>query len=145
MRRFSYVILIVAIAGCTDDPQVTQPTRVVEKRFPTASYDVHTLTASLGGALSVGNGINNRGWVAGYSSRGDQTRHAALWRDGAIEALGTLGGPNSAVLWPGLNDRGMVVGIAETSLPIPSVRTGAAPHFSRHRTARASVSSGRTA
>ena len=36
MRRFSYVILIVAIAGCTDDPQVTQPTRVVEKRFPTA-------------------------------------------------------------------------------------------------------------
>jgi len=45
-----------------------------------------------------GNSINNRSWVAGYSNlAGNQSRHAALWRDGALTDLGTLGGPNSAV------------------------------------------------
>jgi probable HAF family extracellular repeat protein len=86
------------------------------KRASNARYEVVQLTESLGGTLSLASGINNRGWVAGYSSEEDQTRHAALWRHGTIEDLGTLGGPNSAVQWPGLNNGGMVVGISQTSI-----------------------------
>jgi probable HAF family extracellular repeat protein len=86
------------------------------KHVSNARYEVVKLSESLGGTLSLGSGINNQGWVAGYSSEVDQTRHAALWRDGSIEDLGTLGGPNSAVQWPGLNNGGMVVGISQTSI-----------------------------
>ena len=63
-------------------------------------YQVTNL-ASLGGTTGAGSSINNRGWVAGSSNlAGDQTQHAALWRDDSAIDLGTLGGPNSGVLWP---------------------------------------------
>jgi probable HAF family extracellular repeat protein len=39
-----------------------------------------------------------------------------LWRDGQIVELGTLGGPNSSVQWPGQNDRGTIVGISQTAV-----------------------------
>lgn len=78
-------------------------------------YSVTEL-GSLGGTASAGDSINNRGLVAGYSSlAGNQTLHATLWRDGATVDLGTLGGPNSAVLWPVKNDSGLIVGVSETS------------------------------
>ena len=55
-------------------------------------YNVSSLD-SLGGTVSRGNSINNRGWVAGYSNLpGNTSRHAALWRNGAtgsVEDLGT--------------------------------------------------------
>jgi probable HAF family extracellular repeat protein len=116
MRRISCVLVLVAAAGCYDEPQPTEPMPASSKRVSNARYEVVKLTESLGGTLSLGSAINNRGWVAGYSSEVGQTRHAALWRDGVIEDLGTLGGPNSAVQWPGLNNGGMVVGISQTSI-----------------------------
>ncbi len=71
---------------------------------------------SLGGASSVGNSINNFGWVAGRSNLpGDESRHATLWRHGTLTDLGTLGGPNSTVPWPVKNVRGIVSGIAQTA------------------------------
>jgi probable HAF family extracellular repeat protein len=77
-------------------------------------YEVTDL-ASLGGTASGGSSINNRGWVAGFSNLpGDQIRRAALWRDRSIVDLGTLGGPNSSVVWPVKNNRGVIAGIAET-------------------------------
>jgi len=80
-------------------------------------YRVATLP-TLGGA-SQGGGINNPGWVAGYSGLPDGTRHAALWRNGAITDLGTLGGTQSGlhsnVQWPGLSNDAMVVGISHTA------------------------------
>jgi len=80
-----------------------------------ARYRV-TYLAGLGGTSSAGHSINNRGWVAGYSDLpGDRTRHASLWKDRAAIDLGTLGGPNSAVLWPVKNVRGTVTGIAQTA------------------------------
>jgi probable HAF family extracellular repeat protein len=70
----------------------------------------------LGGTSSVGFSINDRGWVAGRSNlAGNQSRHATLWRNGALTDLGTLGGPNSAVLWPVKNVRGVVTGIAQSN------------------------------
>ncbi|HEV8578771.1 MAG TPA: hypothetical protein VGX68_06765 [Thermoanaerobaculia bacterium] len=75
---------------------------------------------SLGGAVSRGNSINNRGWVSGYSNLvGNLTRHATLWRDGEALDLGTLGGPNSSVAWPVKNNRGLLAGISQTADPDP--------------------------
>lgn len=75
---------------------------------------------SLGGTISRGNSINNRGWVAGYSNlAGNQNRHATLWLDESPFDLGTLGGPNSSVAWPVKNNRGLIVGISQTSAPEP--------------------------
>jgi probable HAF family extracellular repeat protein len=75
---------------------------------------------SLGGMVSRGNSINDRGWIAGYSNLpGDQSRHATLWLGGSIFDLGTLGGPNSSVAWPVKNNRGLIVGISQTATPEP--------------------------
>ena len=82
-------------------------------------YQVTNLP-SLGGTVSRGNSIDNRGWVAGYSNlAGNQSRHATLWRDGSALDLGTLGGPNSSVAWPVENNRSLIAGIAQTSTPDP--------------------------
>lgn len=70
---------------------------------------------SLGGVLSSGNSINDRGWVTGTSDLpGDTVTRAALWRGGELIDLGTLGGQNSAVAFPSHNDR-FVIGVAETA------------------------------
>ena len=81
--------------------------------FPTFDT-VIKFTASLGGTLSRGMAINEQGLVAGWSNQSDGSRRAVVWRNGSIEALGTLGGPSSTVPWPGLNDAGLVVGISQT-------------------------------
>jgi probable HAF family extracellular repeat protein len=74
-----------------------------------------TQLGSLGGTASAGASINNVGWVAGNSNMpGDQVTHATLWRNGTTADLGTLGGPNSAVLWPVKNSNGIIAGVSET-------------------------------
>lgn len=84
-----------------------------------ANYHVTNLP-SLGGSSSAGSSINNRRWVAGISNLpGDQVQHAALWRGESILDLGTLGGPNSGVLWPVKNERGIISGISQTAQPDP--------------------------
>src|SRR4029077_21266716 len=86
---------------------------------PQTQYTITDLT-SLGGANSRANSINNRSWLAGYSNlAGNQSRHAALWRDGALTDLGTLGGPNSNVTWSVKSNSGLVAGIAQTATPDP--------------------------
>jgi probable HAF family extracellular repeat protein len=75
---------------------------------------------SLGGTNSRANSINNRGWLAGYSNlAGNQTRHAALWQDGVLTDLKTLGGPNSATTWSVKSNSGIIAGISQTSTPDP--------------------------
>jgi probable HAF family extracellular repeat protein len=82
-------------------------------------YQVTPLSSN-GGAVSRGNSINNRGWIAGYSNLpGDQNRHATLWANGSRLDLGTLGGPNSSVAWPVKNNHGLLAGIAQTATPEP--------------------------
>ena len=92
---------------------------------PAAQHPEHpryrvTELPSLGGSASAGSSINNRGWTAGFSNLpGDRTRHATLWQPRSIRDLGTLGGPNSAVVWPVKNNHGLVAGIAQTAKTDP--------------------------
>ncbi len=112
MRSISCAILLAAVAGCSNETQVTQP-RPSPAQVAAAQYEVVKLP-SLGGTQSRGMAINRLGWVAGWSNRPDGKRHAVVWRNWSITDLGTLGGPNSTVPWPGLNDQGMIVGISQT-------------------------------
>lgn len=112
MRHISYAILLAAAGACSNEAPVTQPPETPSLLAANGQYQITKISASLGGT-SVGTSINNRGWVAGFSNLSDGTRHAALWRDGAITDLLTLGGPNSSVQWPGQNNGKLIVGIAE--------------------------------
>jgi len=81
-----------------------------------ARYRVINLGNPLGGTSSIGNAMNNLGWGMGTSNLpGDTTQHAELWLPGLHLDLGTLGGPNSAVIFANRSHRGQIVGIAETS------------------------------
>jgi probable HAF family extracellular repeat protein len=76
---------------------------------------------TLGGPTSTANGINNKGWVTGVSDLpGGTTFHGFLWQNGVMTDLGTLGGPNSAVIWPVKDNRGLIVGASDTSNTDPS-------------------------
>jgi probable HAF family extracellular repeat protein len=80
-----------------------------------SQYRVFNLGVPLGGSVSSDNGVNDLGLSAGVSNlTGDQTAHAVLWILSLPLDLGTLGGPNSAVLWPGINNLGEVVGVSDT-------------------------------
>jgi probable HAF family extracellular repeat protein len=115
MRNISYVILLAALAGCGDEAPVPQPIEALSHQESSPEYRVIKFTSTLGGASSRGSDISAQGWVAGFSNLADGTRHATLWRDGSLIDLRTLGGPHSNVQWHGLNNAGMVVGIAETA------------------------------
>jgi probable HAF family extracellular repeat protein len=68
------------------------------------------------GAGSQANSINNRGWVAGgINLPGGVYSEATAWIHGSLVRLGTLGGPNSLVGWPVVNDGGVIAGISETA------------------------------
>ena len=116
MRYVSSAMLIVAAFGCSNEQQVTQPPGALAQLTSNTQYDVVKFSASLGGTQSRGMAINDDGsLVAGWSNLADGTRQAALWRNGSITNLLTLGGPRSTVPWPGLNNDGMIVGISHTS------------------------------
>lgn len=90
-------------------------TAQAQNRAP-ARYTVIDL-GTLGGVLgSSAHSINNQGWIAGEANlSGDTEEHAALWRNGAVTDLGTLGGDNSTVGFPVKNEAGLIVGFAQTS------------------------------
>ena len=120
MRHISSAILIAAaVGGCGYEPLITPPppldARVHAPAAGGARYTVAYLP-TLGGSRNRAAGISNSGLVAGFVNRpGNATRVAAFWRDGSLDTLGTLGGPNSNVQWPGLSSNGMIAGIAETA------------------------------
>ena len=81
-----------------------------------ALYRVINLGNPLGGTTSAGNAMNNLGWSMGVANLpGDTTQHAELWLPGLHLDLGTLGGPNSAVIFASHSDTGQIVGISETA------------------------------
>ena len=71
---------------------------------------------TLGGSQGVAEGISNTGFVAGDATLlGDQSVHAAVWRDSKVTDLGTLGGVNSQEQWPVTDSQGVIVGSSETA------------------------------
>jgi probable HAF family extracellular repeat protein len=82
-------------------------------------YRVFNL-GTLGGSASFGNTINNRSLALGFANLpGNTTAHATAWFYGLKSDLGTLGGPNSNVVFPNRNDFGEIVGISETNAANP--------------------------
>ena len=119
MRPICCTMLVAALCGCAGETDFTGPPQAVQLR-PTLQYRIDPLPAA-GPGTSQGAGINNNGWVAGFTGMPDGTRQAALWRDGAIAPLGTLpGGTHSMVQWPGLNQSGTIVGISRTGEDDPN-------------------------
>jgi len=79
-------------------------------------FRVLNLGNPLGGTMSAGNAINNLGLAMGTADlAGNTTEHAEVWLYGLHFDLGTLGGPNSAVIFPNRNNWGEIAGIAETA------------------------------
>ena len=118
MRNIPYLVLLAAALGCHDRSEVsTEPAGGLAEHGSSPRYRVVAYSSTLGGRVNVATSINSRGRLAGFSDLGTEpTRHAVLWgRGGNVQDLGTLGGPNSNVQWPGQNDWGMVVGISETA------------------------------
>jgi probable HAF family extracellular repeat protein len=112
---------LLAVGLAVSLPLVAQESQRPDKQ---PHYIVYSLGAPLGGTASGAAAIDDLGLIAGDSNlTGDATKHAFLWAYGANLDLGTLGGPNSAVLWPGLNNQGEAVGISDTSMMDPNGET----------------------
>lgn len=122
--------MVFSLVACDTDSNpvsVEDTTNTQRSQLDHIVYEIVHLP-SLGGTASSGNGINNRGLVVGSSNLAGGGAHAALWENGAPTDLGTLGGLNSNVAWPGINTSGtMIVGIAET--PEPGGETWACRFF----------------
>lgn len=112
MRNVSTTALAIAVA-CALAP--------VTPAQAQSAYSVSNL-ATLGGTRTQGNSINDREWVAGFSTyAGDLHRHATVWSGGQIQDLGTLsGGLNSSVVWPVKNVSDLIAGISQTGAPEPN-------------------------
>jgi len=83
-------------------------------------YSVINVGALGGNQGAAYGGVNNRGWVTGEANLpGNQTEHGFLWRNGVMTDLGTLGGLNSGVPIPVKDDKGLIVGPAQTSTVDP--------------------------
>jgi probable HAF family extracellular repeat protein len=94
---------------------------------------IHNL-GTLGGNESLASAINDHDRVVGWAlntipdqftssvlASGATQAHAVLWRDGVIQDLGTLGGPDSAAYF--VNERGQIAGQSLTN-SIPNSATG---------------------
>jgi len=118
MRHTSYALLVVTAFGCSHDRSGSFDPRVSRETLAATSGARYTISylPTLGGSRNRPSGINNDGAVAGFVNRpGNGTRVAAYWHDGVLDTLGTLGGPNSVVQWPGLSNSGLIAGFAETA------------------------------
>lgn len=68
---------------------------------------------TLGGAVTVVNGINQHGDATGYSETSNGQIHAFVYTRGAMHDIGTLGGTGS--LGNAINDAGQITGFAVTA------------------------------
>jgi uncharacterized membrane protein len=111
----SRLVGITAITLCTAlFPALQLTAQTQAQNHPPRKYYVFNLGAPLSGNTEPV-GINDLGWISGAANgANEQTSEAELWV-GVPLALGTLGGPNSAVEWPNHSTHGEVVGIAETA------------------------------
>lgn len=115
-------VLAIAVRLGAQDEQGSSPAR----------YRVINLGNPLGGTSSAGIAMSNLGWSMGVANLpGDATQHAELWMRGLHLDLGTLGGPNSAVIFANHSSTGQIVGISETADidPLPETWSCAGAFF----------------
>ncbi len=114
-----FVVRLVMAAACVGVLADAHPAAF--RARGTTDYII-TQLGSLGGTSSRGDSINDLGWIAGFSNvAGDTSRHAALWIGDSRTPidLGTLGGPNSSVVWPIKDHLGIIAGISQTAMTDP--------------------------
>lgn len=101
-------IVSVVLAGGRPSASQQQPAR---------AYEVIELSGT-NVPDARGNSITASGVVAGYATpEGTLDRRATVWLRGKPVGLGTHGGTNSNVTWPGQHNSGVVAGIAQTAKP----------------------------
>jgi probable HAF family extracellular repeat protein len=117
---FTHIALVTLFAALVGSlPAAGQDGNNLSSAHRKVHYIVKDL-GTLGGTGSVAEGINDRGWVIGDANlAGNTAVHATVWRDGVVTDLGTLGGVNSQEQWPVKDNRGLIVGAAETSVMDP--------------------------
>jgi probable HAF family extracellular repeat protein len=112
------IIGVLLLGGATVPVRLTGQDQEGHKHKKDQSrYDLIAF-GTFGGSASTAAGINNNGWVVGDSNlAGDANEHAAIWMNGVMTDLGTLGGPNSSIGFIGAhpNDSGLITGNAQTS------------------------------
>src|SRR5262249_35590273 len=139
MARKTRWLWMVVVLGALARSQQAAPTAANDAGLGLGDgprYVVHPL-GSLGGTVSQGNSINDLGWVGGLSAQaGNATVHAAIWRGSTPKDLGTLGGPNSAVLWPSKNVIDLVAGVSETDQDQPLGERWSCNFFFPHKTGK---------
>ena len=116
-KQYAFTLtLVIALAL----PGGLAAQRAPQNRHVT-NYQVFTLPNTLGGTLSGANAINDLGWAMGFAdSPGNKTSEAAVWIEGKMIKLGTVGGPNSSIPWESVkNNQGLIVGISDTSMVQP--------------------------
>src|SRR5262244_1097699 len=111
---------IITLLSISNFPASAQD-QVTKQSGPLVRYTLTDL-GTLGGTFSQAFGVNDKGWVVGFSTtEGDVGLHAFLWRDGVMTDFGTLAGsdtlPLSAAL--SINNRGEIAGLSETSIADP--------------------------
>ena len=106
MRLTASAVIALSVVLASDQPRASQ---VPEHEFVVVEL------SGRDGPDARGNSISASGTIAGYViPQGTLNREAAVWRGGERFDLGTFGGSNSSVTWPGQSDSGLVVGIAQT-------------------------------
>jgi probable HAF family extracellular repeat protein len=115
-KRASQILFLTLIAVCCGAAPAPARAQGQAQTKARTQYQVSNLPG-LGGTSNGGNSINDQTWVSGYARLPDRNRHAALWRNGVLSDLGTLGGPNSSVTWNVKNTAGIIVGISQTADP----------------------------
>ncbi|HVO61098.1 MAG TPA: hypothetical protein VMT53_09185 [Terriglobales bacterium] len=116
-RTLTFTIAMAVIAAVAIPGTLVAQDQQHAQKLP---YYVVKDLGTLGGANAVAEGISDRGWVVGDADLpGDQSVHATLWRNGVVTDLGTLGGVNSQEQWPVKDNRGLIVGDAETAAEDP--------------------------
>jgi probable HAF family extracellular repeat protein len=103
MKSAFVAIALVAWSGCA----------FAQKYVITELEQLPEVGAGFSGSIGAPLAINDKGRIVGFSYlNGIPISHAMIWNDARPTDLGTLGGSSSVA--KGLNDKGQVVGSAET-------------------------------
>lgn len=121
-RLFSVCATATLLAGCSQTNGALPQSYAghPSSRLAHVRYSI-LLLPGVGGTSTSANGINNRGWITGWSTLSGSTNpeHEMLWIGKRKYDFGTLGGPSSDSAFPKKGDTDDVPGLSETSRKDP--------------------------